>query len=329
MKKTVFISSTYEDLAQHRRAVWEMLDEFNVSVRGMERFGARTTAPLETCLAEVEQSDVYVGIVAFRTGSIDAQSGKSFTQLEYEHAERLGKEVLIYLADDAAARFRYVDIEIEPMAVERLKAFKGTLRGRHTVASFSTAEDLVDKLRRDIGHHVELRKKEEATGEARGEFEKTLVMVSRFLLMPKSAIGREVLMRASLTWAYPASRALCRAFNLEYGATIGTNIKVVQPKSPTMSDFTELYATGARANHLLSLIATKEPQDFFATLQFAEDDVPLTHGRFFGFRAYVGPEPEDYDPGGPYEYIPGQGKVILLFSKMAEAPTPEPPARTT
>ena len=86
MKKTVFISSTFEDLADHRRAVWQLLEDFNASVRGMEQFGARPDAPLQTCLAEVEQSDVYVGIIAFRAGSIDTETGKSFTQLEYEHA---------------------------------------------------------------------------------------------------------------------------------------------------------------------------------------------------------------------------------------------------
>lgn len=100
MNKTVFVSSRYEDLREHRRLVWQMLKKLSVPIRGMESFGARTEAPLETCLAEVEQSDVYVGIVAFRLGSVHPDSGKSFTQLEYEHARSLGKELLIYLADE-------------------------------------------------------------------------------------------------------------------------------------------------------------------------------------------------------------------------------------
>src|SRR5438132_8095843 len=99
-KKTVFISSTFQDLADHRQAVWQVLNEFNLSIRGMEQFGARPDAPLATCLAEVEQSDVYVGLVAFRIGSIDSSTGKSFTQREYEHAVQLGKDILIYLADE-------------------------------------------------------------------------------------------------------------------------------------------------------------------------------------------------------------------------------------
>jgi hypothetical protein len=103
--KTVFISSTYKDLKDHRREVWDTLKRFDVIVRGMEEFGARTTGPLETCLAEVEQSDVYVGIMAYRLGSIDPKTKKPFTLLEYEQAVEQKKEILIYLVDDDAASF--------------------------------------------------------------------------------------------------------------------------------------------------------------------------------------------------------------------------------
>ena len=94
---SVFISSTYRDLKDHRREVWDSLKQFNVTVRGMEEFGARTAGALETCLAEVEQSDVYVGIIAYRLGSVDPGSKKPFTVLEYEKAIELKKEVLIYI----------------------------------------------------------------------------------------------------------------------------------------------------------------------------------------------------------------------------------------
>lgn len=56
MNRTVFISSTYDDLKQYRRAIWDLLENFEVNVRGMEQFGARKEAPLATCLTEVEQA---------------------------------------------------------------------------------------------------------------------------------------------------------------------------------------------------------------------------------------------------------------------------------
>ena len=77
MRQTVFVSSTYQDLGPHRKAIWELLGEFDVAVRGMEDFGARPETPLETCLIEVEQSDIYLGIIGCRLGSVEESRGLS------------------------------------------------------------------------------------------------------------------------------------------------------------------------------------------------------------------------------------------------------------
>lgn len=93
MRKTVFISSTYEDLKQHRAKIWDVLNKFDVNIRGMEQFGARKETPLNTCISEVEQSDIYIGIIAMRLGSIELNTEKSYTQLEYEKALGQGDKV--------------------------------------------------------------------------------------------------------------------------------------------------------------------------------------------------------------------------------------------
>src|SRR6266478_723170 len=123
MNKTVFISSTYGDLKEYRRAIWELLENFDVNVRGMERFGARKETPLATCLTEVEQSDIYLGVIAFRLGSLDAASGKSFTQIEYERAFERSKDIRIYLADEENSKFLIKDIDRDEK-VGKLEAFK-------------------------------------------------------------------------------------------------------------------------------------------------------------------------------------------------------------
>lgn len=312
VKKVVFISSTYEDLADHRQAVWQVLKDFNVVVRGMEEFGARTEAPLQTCLAEVEQSDVYVCIVAFRAGSLEPTSGKSFTQLEYEHALQLKKELLIYLADEQQAKIRYKDIDIDESLREKLKAFKGLLRERHTVDTFSGPDDLAEKLRRDFTRYLEPVPPE--TEQPKDEFDTTLNIVQNFLLLPKSVLGREARFRVSFRWKpYPASRSLCRAFNLDYGLTIGINVNVEAPKLNNQTlPFKELYATGSRVNKLLELIDKKETTDLYARVQFCEEDVDRVRGVFFGY-TYDGRAEQ---PDDPYEhYVPSEGRAILLFSK--------------
>jgi len=315
MKKTIFISSTFEDLADHRRAVWQLLEDFDASVRGMEHFGARPDAPLQTCLAEVEQSDVYVGILAFRAGTIDAETGKSFTQLEYEHALQLGKDILIYMADEHQARVRYIDVDVDLTLREKLKAFKGLMRERHTVDTFTSPDDLVDKLRRDITRYFEPRKAE--LKEQKDEFDTTLKMVRRFLLLPKTVSGRETLFRLKF-WGdlYPASRTLCKAFNLEYGGTIGVRIIVQEPRlsKKTTVPFNELYAPSQRANTLIDLVAEKSPKDVYARMQFAEQDVEFVRGSFFGYTYHEFDEGYQQDPCE--RYVAPEGKAILLFSKI-------------
>jgi Domain of unknown function (DUF4062) len=327
MNKTVFISSTYRDLVEHRRAVWQMLGGFDVSIRGMEQFGARTETPLATCLAEVEQSDVYVGILVFRIGSIESESAKSFTQLEYEHALQLKKEILIYMVDEQEARVRYTDIDVEQLNLEKLNAFKRILRERHTINTFTSPEDLAEKLRRDFKRHFVSR--ETSAEPAHDEFAEALTTVKRFLLMPKSVVGRDIRLRVSFTDAepYPAARELCRAFNLDYGATIGVSMRVTAPEG--MNRFGELYASGRSVDELLKSHATaaapavstrlgthyKDPVELYARLRFSEEDVNGTRARFFGETYYPYEEPED-EPGD-VRYLPPEGRVILLFSKLA------------
>ncbi len=149
MNRTVFISSTYDDLKQYRRAIWDLLENFEVNVRGMEQFGARKEAPLATCLTEVEQADIYLGVIAFRPGSVDAQSGKSFTQVEYERAYELEKEIRIYLVDEQNALFAVGHIDRDEKR-NKLEAFKRLLRERHTIESFTAVDDLKEKLDRDL-----------------------------------------------------------------------------------------------------------------------------------------------------------------------------------
>src|SRR5450830_245397 len=147
MKRTVFISSTFVDLKEHRKKMWEILTTYEVNIRGMERFGARKEAPLQTCLVEVEQSDIFVGVISYRLGTVDSLSLKSFVQLEYEKALELDKEILIYLIDDINGKVSptYVDFGENH---DKLESFKSILKERHTIDTFIDETDLGEKLKR-------------------------------------------------------------------------------------------------------------------------------------------------------------------------------------
>jgi hypothetical protein len=146
--KKIFISSTYQDLSPHRNRVWELLKTYEVEVRGMEEFGARTAKPLQTCLDEVSESDIFIGIIGMRYGSIDLESNKSFTQREYEVAIEQGKEILIYLFDEKEGKISPSLIDFEHHA--KLEEFKSLLKRSHTIDTFISENDLAEKLERKL-----------------------------------------------------------------------------------------------------------------------------------------------------------------------------------
>lgn len=144
MEKKVFISSTYSDLIPYRKQVWGKIEKLNIEILGMEKFGARKSTPLETCLVEVSKCDIFIGIISFRFGSVDKSSKKSFTQLEYEKAYDLNKEIMIYLMDDDALVFpKNVD---KGNNAQRLKAFKKQLQELHTFDTLKEPKQLAVKI---------------------------------------------------------------------------------------------------------------------------------------------------------------------------------------
>ena len=152
MNKTVFISSTFVDLKKERKEIWELLKKYDVLIRGMEQFGARKEDSLTTCLTEVEQSDIYIGIIGYRLGSIDKKTGKSYTQLEYEKAYELNKEILIYLIDDELSKVSPKNIEFDK--IPKLNSFKEILKERHTIDTFKDYSALSVKIKRQFEKYL-------------------------------------------------------------------------------------------------------------------------------------------------------------------------------
>jgi hypothetical protein len=145
----VFVGSTFQDLQLYREAVQQALHKLEAVVRGMEYFGSLPGAPKEECLRIVRTCRVYVGIFAMRYGSMDPATGKSLTQLEYEEAQRIHLPSLIYLLDEERQPVLPCHVEFGGSA-EKLKFFKTTLRERHVVGLFTTPDDLVAKITRDL-----------------------------------------------------------------------------------------------------------------------------------------------------------------------------------
>lgn len=99
-KLQVFVSSTYVDLIEERqRAVQAILDAGHIPA-GMELFKAGRTQ-METIKKWIDESDVYCLILGGRYGSVEEESGLSYTQLEYEYALSKGKDVFAIVLSDS------------------------------------------------------------------------------------------------------------------------------------------------------------------------------------------------------------------------------------
>jgi len=106
---TIYLSSTYQDLKDHRKAVFDALRQSGYQVIAMEDYVARDERPVDKCLADVDRADIYVGLFAFRYGYIPPADhgnpdGKSITELELRRAEADPKTTkLVFLADAKAS----------------------------------------------------------------------------------------------------------------------------------------------------------------------------------------------------------------------------------
>ena len=88
-KYQVFISSTYTDLIEERKKVLDILLMADCIPAGMEAFVATDAEQFEVIKKVIDLCDYYVLILGRRYGSINADTGISYTEMEYEYARRV------------------------------------------------------------------------------------------------------------------------------------------------------------------------------------------------------------------------------------------------
>jgi len=146
----VFVGSTWADLRAEREAVERALHQMReAEFAGMEYFGSRPDKPKEVCLSEVRQCQVYIGIFGARYGSVDPESGKSFTELEYRQARESGIPCLIYIGEGSRTA---TGERGDPEGDAKLEALKDEMRKEHVVTFFKNPDHLATKVVLDLYH---------------------------------------------------------------------------------------------------------------------------------------------------------------------------------
>jgi hypothetical protein len=243
----VFVGSTYEDLKDYRTAVMDALHRLETIVHGMEYFGSKPGTPKDECLKAVKSCKVYVGIFAMRYGSIDDESGKSMTHIEYDEAQRLRLPTLVYIIDEDRQPILPIFVDTGEKA-EKLRDLKDELKKKYVVGFFTTPDDLAKRVSQDlppvlegIGVHLEPEPPLVTQGDADE-------ILRRFWARPAKYAGREITVSFKVTGEVrPVGERECLALKLPIGDAITRKVEHAERR-------------------ISNIIATKEIADWFEEL---------------------------------------------------------------
>jgi hypothetical protein len=164
----IFISSSFEDLREHRAAAIRVLRQLGHEVLAMEDMIAGSTAPLAKVLEMVDRSEAYVGVFAWRYGYVPAQGAEphppavinipvveaavdgetSITHYEYLRAIQRKLPVMAFLLDE---RYPWPPQLIDgfdktraqaPANADKIHALRQLLQQERVVSWFTTPSDL-------------------------------------------------------------------------------------------------------------------------------------------------------------------------------------------
>jgi Domain of unknown function (DUF4062) len=149
----VFISSTYQDLIEHRTAVDRTLRRMGHDVLGMEQYVAEGSKPVDRCKTDVRSADAFVIVVAWRFGYVPGNSSspqdlRSITEIELNEAQTSGKPVLAFLLDPEAPwpPNRIDAMGGEPAAGTDVSRLRALLGAEYLAGIFRTPDDLASQV---------------------------------------------------------------------------------------------------------------------------------------------------------------------------------------
>jgi Domain of unknown function (DUF4062) len=165
----IFVSSSFEDLREHRAAAIRVLRQLGHEVLAMEDLIAASAAPLAKVLEMVDRSEAYVGIFAWRYGYVPGRSadplvvpplpalvdtpgakyGKtSITHYEYLRAVQRSLPVMAFLLDEQCPwPPQLIDgfdtaSAAAPANSKEIRELRQTLQMERVVSWFTTPSDL-------------------------------------------------------------------------------------------------------------------------------------------------------------------------------------------
>lgn len=241
-------------MVDYRAAVRDALHRLEAIVRGMEYFGSKPGTPKEECLKAVRSCRIYIGIFAMRYGSIDPESGKSMTHVEYEEACKLKLPALIYLIDEQKQPVLPKFVETGESA-ERLRSLKEELKKKYTVSFFTSPEDLAKRVAQDLPPLLQQSGVAVSSEAVPPAVEDVKALMEKFTARPRKHAGKELIIDVEVGDGLEGvDLDECGAFGLRRGDAITRRVKVAvlgtSPKliaAGEMADWLEGVPKGTKA----------------------------------------------------------------------------------
>lgn len=150
----VFISSTQKDLAETRLEVQQaLLRGFRYLPVGMENFRAAGLTPWEVIKEQIDTSDFFVLIIGGKYGSINPETGLSYTREEYQYALNRNIPILPFIRDRDCLLNK--DCEENEKNRKRLNDFIDAVCKNHHVVFWKDTADLELSIIQSLGAELE------------------------------------------------------------------------------------------------------------------------------------------------------------------------------
>mgnify|MGYP001629857910 FL=1 len=151
----VFVSSTYKDLAEERSAVTSCLLDNDCIPIGMEQFPAMPISQWDYIKKMIDSSDYYLLILAGKYGSIDPQSGLSYTEKEFQYAVEQNIPIIAFLYQDIK-KLSYEKCEETEEGKKNIERFRQeVLESNHLCDFYSSIDGLKYAVAKSLKKTIE------------------------------------------------------------------------------------------------------------------------------------------------------------------------------
>lgn len=171
IKHQVFVSSTYRDLVEERKAVIHALLELDCIPAGMELFPAADEDAWTLIREVIDGCDYYILILAGKYGSQNPE-GLGYTEMEFDYAVASGKPIIAFLHENPDS-LPAANIEKTEALQVKLQAFREKAKAKHC-KFWTSPEDLGGKVSRSL---IQLRKRHPSPGWIPGKYAATEAML--------------------------------------------------------------------------------------------------------------------------------------------------------